>query len=83
MQEIMGRSCFLRILLVSSLLVLFFSHGFGRKVMETVEDEDNSTVQGEEAIGKSRELIEVMDYSDPGPNTNPRTGYILSPPPRA
>ncbi|KAK7819478.1 uncharacterized protein LOC111988955 [Quercus suber] len=79
----MGRSCFLKILLVSSLLVLFFSHGFGRKVMETVEHEDNSTVQGEETIGKSREIAEVMDYSDPGPNTNPKAGYILSPPPHA
>ncbi|XP_030956246.1 uncharacterized protein LOC115978364 [Quercus lobata] len=79
----MGRSCFHRILLVSSLLVLFFSHGFGRKVMETVEHEDSSTVEGEETIGKSREIAELMDYSDPGPNTNPKAGYNLSPPPHA
>ncbi|KAG2714275.1 hypothetical protein I3760_03G018600 [Carya illinoinensis] len=40
----MGRSCFLSILLASSLLVLCFSHveGFGRKVMETVEHEDST-----------------------------------------
>jgi len=51
--------------------------------METVEHEDSSTVEGEETIGKSREIAEVMDYSDPGPNTNPKAGYNLSPPPHA
>ncbi|XP_041004487.1 uncharacterized protein LOC121249761 isoform X1 [Juglans microcarpa x Juglans regia] len=79
----MGRSCFLNILLVSSLLVLCFSHeGFGRKVMETVEHEDSTFRVEESTVGKSRMMIEVMDYSDPGPNTNPRSGYIFSPPPQ-
>ncbi|KAE8021702.1 hypothetical protein FH972_007572 [Carpinus fangiana] len=75
----MGRFCFLRILLLSSLLVLCFSHGFGSKVMETVQHED-SGVQVEETVGESREMTEVMDYQDPGPNTNPKNGYIFSPP---
>nr|DAD34901.1 TPA_asm: hypothetical protein HUJ06_005541 [Nelumbo nucifera] len=29
----------------------------------------------------SKETVETMDYTDPGPNTNPRSGYLLSPPP--
>jgi len=47
--------------------------------METVEHED-SGVQMEETVGESREMMEVMDYKDPGPNTNPKTGYVFSPP---
>ncbi|KAG2710211.1 hypothetical protein I3843_04G015900 [Carya illinoinensis] len=81
--EILGRSCHFRILQVSSLLLLCLSHGFGSKVMETVEHGDSSTVQVEETVVKSREMIEVMDYPDPGANTNPKTGHLFSPPPRA
>ncbi|XP_044467666.1 uncharacterized protein LOC123197423 [Mangifera indica] len=77
----MGRFCFSRVLLLSVLLALFFSHGFGRLLMETAEFED-STVEFEEAEigGETRELIELMDYKPTGPNTNPKTGYIFSPP---
>ncbi|XVF58289.1 hypothetical protein PTKIN_Ptkin07bG0053000 [Pterospermum kingtungense] len=75
----MGRSWFLKLLL-SMLVVLFFSPGFSRKVMETVEFEQ-STAQLEEFADTSREMIEIMDYKDPGPNVNPKTGYMLSPPP--
>ncbi|KAK9271741.1 hypothetical protein L1049_002104 [Liquidambar formosana] len=77
----MGRSSFLTVLLVSALLILSSSHGFGRKVMATVEHED-STVLLEETEGKPREMIESMDYKDPGPNTNPKAGYMFSPPPQ-
>ncbi|EOY03488.1 Uncharacterized protein TCM_018578 [Theobroma cacao] len=49
--------------------------------METVEFEE-STAQSEEFAGTSREMIEIMDYKDPGPNINPKTGYIFSPPPQ-
>ncbi|KAI6670335.1 hypothetical protein NL676_005220 [Syzygium grande] len=60
-------------LLVSSILLLSSSsHGLGRKVMETVKQESG---------GQWRKMAEVMDYADPEPNTNPRTGYLLSPPP--
>ncbi|XWS32881.1 hypothetical protein CRYUN_Cryun22dG0028600 [Craigia yunnanensis] len=75
----MGRSWFLKLLLLSMLVVLY-SQGFGRKVMETVEFEE-STAQLEEFADTSREMIEIMDYKDPGPNVNPKTGYIFSPPP--
>ncbi|CAK9308975.1 unnamed protein product [Citrullus colocynthis] len=35
-----------------------------------------------ESGGKIRKMmIEVMDYADPGPNTNTRTGYLNPPPP--
>ncbi|KAL3719243.1 hypothetical protein ACJRO7_004236 [Eucalyptus globulus] len=76
----MGRSRSLAMLLVSSLLLLSFSHGFGRKVMQTVKH-GASPVELEESGGKWRKMVEVMDYSDPEPNTNPRSGYLLSPPP--
>lgn len=29
-----------------------------------------------------RKMYEVMDYADPEPNVNPRTGYIFTPPPQ-
>ncbi|MBA0753756.1 hypothetical protein Gogos_020051 [Gossypium gossypioides] len=78
----MGRSCFLYLLLLSMLLLLSFSQGFSiRKMMETVAFEE-STAQLEENADTSREMIEIMDYKDPGPNVNPRTGYIFSPPPQ-
>ncbi|KAM1358052.1 hypothetical protein ACFX1Q_045060 [Malus domestica] len=79
----MGRRWFLRFLLVSSLLALFSSHGFGRKLMETAEHgEDSSVLVSKENDGKSRRMITVMDYADPEPNVNPRTGYIFAPPPQ-
>lgn len=32
---------------------------------------------------KSRKMkIEIMDYADPGANTNPRNGYLSPPPPQ-
>ncbi|MBA0869970.1 hypothetical protein Goshw_005930 [Gossypium schwendimanii] len=78
----MGRSCFLYLLLLSMLLLLSFSQGFSiRKMMETVAFEE-SPAQLEEKADTSREMIEIMDYKDPGPNVNPRTGYIFSPPPQ-
>lgn len=36
----------------------------------------------QENHGKSRKMITLMDYADPEPNVNPRTGYILTPPPQ-
>jgi hypothetical protein len=27
-----------------------------------------------------REVYEIMDYSEPEPNTNPKSGYTLTPP---
>ncbi|PON96377.1 hypothetical protein TorRG33x02_079660 [Trema orientale] len=81
----MGRRCFPTILLVSFFVLLFFSHGFGRRSLKTVEghqEESYSSVEVKENGGvKSREMIEVTDYSEPEPNTNPRAGYIFTPPP--
>ncbi|PSS33689.1 Centrosomal protein [Actinidia chinensis var. chinensis] len=75
----MGRFHSVSALLVSALLLLSFSHGFGRKLMQTVE---NDTVPLEENGGLSREMIE-LDYVEAGPNTNPKSGFIQSnlPPP--
>ncbi|XVE83763.1 hypothetical protein DITRI_Ditri16bG0112700 [Diplodiscus trichospermus] len=79
----MGRSSFLKLILLSMVLILSFSRGFGTKIMGTVDQFEESTAQlQEEFAGTSREMIEVMDYKDPGPNTNPKTGYILGPPPQ-
>ncbi|KAI4346613.1 hypothetical protein L6164_007494 [Bauhinia variegata] len=75
----MGHSRFVSILLLSSLLCLTFTHGFGRVLMETA-DHPHLTAGADEIVGKSRLMIEVMDYADPEPNTNPRSGYIVSPP---
>ncbi|KAJ6866831.1 hypothetical protein NC652_038158 [Populus alba x Populus x berolinensis] len=79
-QEMMGWSCSFRVVLVLALLALpGFSHGFSRKVIETYELGDSS-VELEETAGKSRGMYE-LDYDlDPKPNTNPKTGYIYSPP---
>ncbi|KAJ6936520.1 hypothetical protein NC652_011277 [Populus alba x Populus x berolinensis] len=83
-QKMMGWSCFLRVLLVLALLVLpSFSHGrgFGRKVIETFEFGDSS-IELEESAGNSRGMY-ALDYDlDPKPNTNPKTGYIYTPPPQ-
>ncbi|GFY82984.1 Serrate RNA effector molecule like [Actinidia chinensis var. chinensis] len=78
----MGRSHSVSALLVSALLLLSFSNGFGRKLMQTVEDEENPTVLLEENGGLSRETIE-LDYVEAGPNTNTKSGFIPSnlPPP--
>ncbi|KAK8663993.1 hypothetical protein V6N13_083798 [Hibiscus sabdariffa] len=81
----MGRSCFLKLLLLSLLLLLSFSRGQGfcaRKLMETVDQFEESTALLQESAETSREMIEIMDYKDPGPNVNPKTGYIFSPPPQ-
>ncbi|XP_027188345.1 uncharacterized protein [Cicer arietinum] len=78
----MGRSLFLVILLVSSFLFLSFGYGFGRVLlMETVEDGDSMKRLMEHANRKMREVYEIMDYSEPEPNTNPKSGIISSPPP--
>ncbi|MBA0620784.1 hypothetical protein Godav_006461 [Gossypium davidsonii] len=39
-------------------------------------------VQLEECAERAREMIEIMDYKEPGPNTNPRTSYIFGLPPQ-
>ncbi|CBI22235.3 hypothetical protein AAG906_019793 [Vitis piasezkii] len=78
----MGRSCFLRALFLSALLLLSSSHGFGRKAMESFELKDSSTVLVKESAGKARVMIQMMDYEEPVPNTNPKSGYYLSPPPQ-
>ncbi|GLU11076.1 hypothetical protein SLE2022_278460 [Rubroshorea leprosula] len=79
----MDRLWFVRALLVSVLLVFSFSQGFGRKAMETDVQYEQVTAQMEEVPGVSpREMTELMDYSETGPNTNPRTGYIFTPPPQ-
>ncbi|TYI67570.1 hypothetical protein E1A91_D08G027000v1 [Gossypium mustelinum] len=31
----------------------------------------------EECAERAREMIEIMDYKEPGPNTNPRTSSVL------
>ncbi|OWM74758.1 hypothetical protein CDL15_Pgr004525 [Punica granatum] len=67
-----------RLLLVAVLLALSVSHGFGRRLMggAAAEYEDDSVIL-EETEGKSRMMIELMDY--PGPGANP--SHTLNPPP--
>ncbi|KAF6171844.1 hypothetical protein GIB67_007365 [Kingdonia uniflora] len=77
----MGGSYISRMFLVSVLILsLFFSSqgfGFGRNSMVSGNDNSNSVLKGN---GNVREMMEVMDYSDPEPNTNPKTGNLLTPP---
>ncbi|KAG4115803.1 hypothetical protein ERO13_D12G128666v2 [Gossypium hirsutum] len=68
----MGGSWFLKLLLHSMLFILSFSQGLSRNWMEN----------NEECVERAREMIEIMDYKEPGPNTNPRTSYIFGPPPQ-
>ncbi|KAM5581385.1 hypothetical protein ABKV19_010547 [Rosa sericea] len=78
----MGRPWFLRILTVSCFLALFFSQGFGRNLMERGDQHEDSSFQTEEIDPSVRKMYEVMDYADPEPNVNPRTGYLFTPPPQ-
>ncbi|KAJ6290321.1 hypothetical protein OIU78_026112 [Salix suchowensis] len=83
-QKMMGWSCFFRVVLVLALLVLpSFSHGHGisRKVIERYGFGDSS-VKLEETAGNSRGMYELDYELDPKPNTNPKTGFIYSPPPQ-
>ncbi|KAG4388785.1 hypothetical protein AAZX31_09G216700 [Glycine max] len=68
----MGHSSrFLVLLLLTSLLFLSFDYGFGRvALIETQQDFPILTVV----------KYDMADYSDPQPNTNPKNGYVLSPP---
>ncbi|KAJ6734724.1 PROTEIN putative-RELATED [Salix purpurea] len=59
-----------RVVLVLALLVLpSFSHGHG-------------IIKLEETAGNSRGMYELDYELDPKPNTNPKTGFIYSPPPQ-
>ncbi|KAG8384688.1 hypothetical protein BUALT_Bualt04G0144000 [Buddleja alternifolia] len=76
----MIRSCFRTILLQSFILVLLFSTGFGRKM---VNYSGHAVGAGSEE-GKSREMME-LDYNEkPEPNVNGKSGIPFpfpSPPP--
>ncbi|KAL4355264.1 hypothetical protein GQ457_06G033640 [Hibiscus cannabinus] len=50
--------------------------GMGRNMVENVGLEESS------AQLESRGMIEIMDYKEPGPNTNPRAAFIFCPPPQ-
>ncbi|KAK1313953.1 hypothetical protein QJS10_CPA06g00475 [Acorus calamus] len=75
----MGRPCFLAFLLISSLLTLSFSKGFGRRVVKI--ERGDLPDQFEVGVKKGREMMELMDYQEPGANTNPHLGGLFSPPP--
>ncbi|KAI3408021.1 Pectinesterase [Psidium guajava] len=77
-EGLMGRSRFLAMLL---LLLLAVSHGSARKVMEETVKQGGSRVELEGSGVKWRKMVGLLDYADPEPNTNPRTRFLLSPPP--
>ncbi|CAM8994415.1 unnamed protein product [Rhodiola kirilowii] len=64
------QTAFLSTLVIFSLLF----QGYGRELG------DAAAVKAEEIRNRSREMIEVMDYSDPGANTNLKNGFQVSPP---
>ena len=50
-------------------------------MMETFQDGDSISGLMEHDM-KMREVYEIMDYSEPEPNTNPKSGYTSTPPPQ-
>ncbi|XP_010551847.1 PREDICTED: uncharacterized protein LOC104822354 [Tarenaya hassleriana] len=76
----MGRSCFLRLVLVSALLLIFFSTGRQGRNLRTAElfEASSTELRSEEENGRG--AMEVMDYGETGPNTN-WNGYVVAPPP--
>ncbi|KAK8268648.1 hypothetical protein V6Z11_D11G080000 [Gossypium hirsutum] len=56
--------------------------GLSGKWMENHVEFREYNVQLEEFAERGREMIEIMDYKEPGPNTNPRSSYIFGPPPQ-
>ncbi|KAL5725413.1 hypothetical protein ACHQM5_008560 [Ranunculus cassubicifolius] len=64
------QSFFLTLLLVLSLC---FSQGFARN-LHTFQKEGNSGVV-------QRMMIELMDYGEPGANTNPKNRFVFTPSP--
>ncbi|XP_023527257.1 uncharacterized protein LOC111790540 isoform X2 [Cucurbita pepo subsp. pepo] len=67
------------------LLLLFIIFGFGVGAMEAAAHAGCDISSSQKSGGKPRKvMMEVMDYADPGPNTNTRSGYLTppsSPPP--
>ncbi|KAG6602500.1 hypothetical protein SDJN02_07228 [Cucurbita argyrosperma subsp. argyrosperma] len=63
------------------LLLLFIILGFGVGAMEAAAHPGYDTSSSQKKSGgKPRKvMMEVMDYADPGPNTNTRSGYLTPP----
>uniref|UniRef100_A0A1J3DAN8 Uncharacterized protein n=4 Tax=Noccaea caerulescens TaxID=107243 RepID=A0A1J3DAN8_NOCCA len=82
----MGQSCFFKVLLVSSLLLLVFcSNAMGRNLRTSKLPGVYSTAEllpSEGGKGNVRKTTELMDYDPPGSNTN-WSGFVASPPPQS
>ncbi|XP_010453657.1 PREDICTED: uncharacterized protein LOC104735546 [Camelina sativa] len=80
----MGQSCFFKVLLVSSLLLLiFFSTAMGRNLRTAKLSGVHSTAKHFSfREGIVRKTMELMDYDPPGSNTN-WNGFVASPPPQS
>ncbi|CAA7031328.1 unnamed protein product [Microthlaspi erraticum] len=80
----MGQSCFFKVLLVSSLLLLVFcSNAMGRNLRTSKLSGVYSTVVLLPSKGGNvRKTTELMDYDPPGSNTN-WSGFVASPPPES
>ncbi|KAK1267661.1 hypothetical protein QJS04_geneDACA000583 [Acorus gramineus] len=57
----------------------FYVSGFGRRVVKI--ERGDLPDQFEVGVKKGREMMELMDYQEPGANTNPHLGGLFSPPP--
>nr|XP_010910848.1 uncharacterized protein LOC105036812 [Elaeis guineensis] len=80
----MGRPRFLALVLMSALVFLSSSQGYGRSIRvmrhygrwhspEPLVHQENSGIE--------RDMMEVeIDYREPGANTNPRSGRFLNSP---
>ncbi|KAJ0988290.1 hypothetical protein J5N97_006646 [Dioscorea zingiberensis] len=78
----MGKPRFLAILLISALLCLSFSQGYGRRVRIMKHFQKGlfspPLFKGKWKVG--RVMVEMEDYREPGANTNPRSGSFFTPP---
>ncbi|ERM94521.1 hypothetical protein AMTRI_Chr04g190460 [Amborella trichopoda] len=86
----MGHPYLQSALLILSALALCFSQGSGRVMMlDSVPKYDVQVnymheirALSGEVSSRGRETAEfLMDYNDPGANTNPRSGALFAPPP--
>ncbi|CAH8328154.1 unnamed protein product [Eruca vesicaria subsp. sativa] len=80
----MGQSCFFRVLLVSSLILLiFFSNAMGRNLRTAKLSGVHSTAELFPSKDDNvRNMIELMDYKPPESNTN-WSGFVAAPPPQS
>ncbi|KAL0912536.1 hypothetical protein M5K25_018515 [Dendrobium thyrsiflorum] len=76
----MTRSRFLVFFLLAILLSISYQ-GYGRRVKILRHRQEKSLLEEFPTLGRMMKEMTVMDYQEPGPNTNPRSGPLFTSPP--